>query len=66
MNKVATDRNSLEAELLKTAETIASKSPVGIYTLKQVIKRQYLKKVEDSLDYIARINSATLQTNDTV
>lgn len=34
---------------MKTAEVIASKSPVGIYTLKQVIKRQFRKKVEDSL-----------------
>lgn len=39
----------MEKELLKTAEIIAEKSPVGIYTLKQVIKRQFRKKVEDNL-----------------
>ena len=65
VNKVVPDRKALESQLIKTAEIIASKSPVGIYTLKQVMKRQFLNKVEDSLDYIARINSATLLTKDT-
>lgn len=50
--------------MLKTAELIASKSPVGIYTLKQVIKRQFRKKTDDSLEYIARTNSAMLITKD--
>lgn len=50
---------------MKTAQVIASKSPVGIYTLKQVIKRQMRKKVEDSLEYIARVNSSMLMTKDT-
>ena len=31
---------------MNTAQIIASKSPVGIYTLKQVMKRQLRKKIE--------------------
>lgn len=34
---------------MQLAQTIASKSPVGIYTLKQTMKRQFKKKIDDSL-----------------
>jgi hypothetical protein len=34
---------------MNTAEIIASKSPVGVYTLKQVFKRQFRKKIDDNL-----------------
>lgn len=50
---------------MRVAEDIASKSPVGIHAIKQLIKRQYRKKVDDSLEYIARLNSVMLQTKDT-
>lgn len=48
-----------------TAEVIAVKSPVGVHSLKQVIKRQFRRKIQDSLEYIARVNSALLLTKDT-
>ena len=50
---------------MKNAQLIAEKSPVGIYTLKQVIKRQLRRKVQDSMEYIARMNSSMLITKDT-
>lgn len=39
VSRVFEDRTQLEAGLLETAKIIASKSPVGVYTIKQVIKR---------------------------
>ena len=47
-----------------TAQAIASKSPIAIYALKQIIKRQFKKKVTDSLEYTARVNSSMLFTKD--
>lgn len=49
---------------MNTAEIIALKSPVGVYTLKQVIKRQFRKKIDDNLQFMARLNSSMLLTKD--
>lgn len=43
---------------------IAAKSPVGIHTIKQVIKRNESKDIYEGLEYIARTNSVMLQTKD--
>lgn len=66
MTKVLQTKKDLDDELLLTAKAIASKSPVGIYTLKQVMKREQYKKAFEGLDYMARINSSMLMTKDTV
>lgn len=39
VSRIFEDKAQLEAGLLETARVIASKSPVGIYTIKQVIKK---------------------------
>jgi enoyl-CoA hydratase/carnithine racemase len=39
VSKIFEDKSQLEAGLLETARLIASKSPVGVYTIKQVIKQ---------------------------
>lgn len=66
VTKVLPTKEALDAELLLTAEAIASKSPVGIHSLKQIIKRQFRKKTEESLEYTARVNSSLLFTKDTM
>jgi enoyl-CoA hydratase len=38
VSRVFEDRAQLEAGLLESARVIASKSPVGVHTIKQVIK----------------------------
>lgn len=37
---------------------------MAIFALKQVIKRQFKKKTEDSLDYQVTLNSSVLITKD--
>lgn len=39
---------------------------MGVYTIKQVIKRGESKDIYEGLDYIARTNSVMLQTKDTM
>lgn len=39
MTKVFETKEDLDAGLMETAKSIASKSPVGIYTIKSVIKK---------------------------
>ena len=60
------NKEQMEKELLLTAKAIAEKSPVGIYTLKQVMKREQFKKVHEGLDYIARTNSSMINTRDVI
>lgn len=64
VSKVVEDKQQLEASLLQTAKTIASKSPVGIYTIKQTLRKAESKEFLEGLEYIARINSVMLQTKD--
>ena len=52
----------LETEVFALAEIIASKSPVGIYTIKSIVRRE--SEVDDHLDVMARTNMAMLFTND--
>jgi enoyl-CoA hydratase len=46
------------------ARTIAEKSPVAIYGIKQVLTRQREKDIQDELDFMARWNSLMLQGPD--
>ena len=46
------------------AETIASKSPVAIYTTKKSILYSRDHSVAEGMDHIALLNGAMLQTND--
>ena len=64
VSKIVPTKKDLDHELLLTAKAIAEKSPVGIYTLKQVMKREQYKKVQESLEYMARVNSSMLLTKD--
>ena len=64
VTKVLPSKQAMQEELLLTAKSIASKSPVGVYTLKQVMKRELLKKAEEGMEYIARTNSSMLMTKD--
>lgn len=66
VSKVFQDKAQLEAGLLETAKIIASKSPVGIYTLKQVMRKAQSKDLNEGLEHIARLNSVMLQTKDTI
>ena len=43
------NKEQMEKELLLTAKAMGGKSAVGIYTLKQVMKREQFKKVQEGL-----------------
>lgn len=61
MSKIV-NAEDLEKEAFALAETIASKSPVGIYTIKSILKRE--SNVDDNLDVMARTNMGMIFTND--
>lgn len=46
VSKIVPTKKDLDDELLLTAKAIAEKSPVGIYTLKQIMKREQYKKIQ--------------------
>lgn len=50
--------------LLETAKMIASKSPVAIYTIKQVNVREMKRRIADGMDFLARMNTSMLVTGD--
>lgn len=52
------------SKLVEVATEIASKSPVGIWTIKNVLRRQIKKDFVDNYDHMAAVNSAMLQTGD--
>ena len=64
VSRILEDKAKLEAALLETAKNISSKSPVGVYTIKQVLQKAESREYYEGLEYIARTNSAMLQTND--
>ena len=59
------DKAALESGLLESARVIASKSPVGIYTIKKVIRHSN-KDYYSRLDYVLKMNSVMLQSQDNV
>ncbi|CAD8176352.1 unnamed protein product [Paramecium pentaurelia] len=54
--------DQLNDEIFKLAEIIASKSPVGCYTIKSIVTRE--QNLDSQLDVMARTNMAMLFTND--
>ncbi|CAD8094529.1 unnamed protein product [Paramecium sonneborni] len=52
----------LNDEIFKLAELIASKSPIGCYTIKSILTRE--QNLDSQLDVMARTNMAMLFTND--
>lgn len=64
VSKVFKSQEELQKGLLETAQTIAEKSPVAIWTLKEINRREMKRRIGDGLDYMARTNSAMLVTND--
>ena len=45
---------------------IAAKSPVGIYTIKEVLHQSEAKEIYEGLENMARMNSVMLHTKDTM
>ena len=66
VSKIFETREKMEEGLLETAKVIASKSPMGIHTLKVINRRELYKKAYEGLDYVLRVNSSALLTKDTV
>lgn len=64
VSRVLKDKPELEGALMETARSIASKSPVGVYTLKQTLNQGESRHLSEGMDYIARMNQVMLQTKD--
>lgn len=64
VSKVFKSEQELHAGLLETAKLIAEKSPVAIWTLKQINNHEMRRRIGEGLDYMARTNSAMLMTGD--
>ncbi len=56
IGKVFPDKKTLDVKVRQLAETIASKSPVAVYTLKKVINYQHKEIVARGLEYVAALN----------
>ncbi len=61
---VETDQEATITAALAKAHEIASKSPLAIAGVKQVINAQRDKSIHDGLDYVATWNAGMLQGND--
>ncbi|CAO3656733.1 unnamed protein product [Mucor hiemalis] len=64
VNKVTEDQESALAEALKTAEFIASKSPVAVFGTKQLLNFSRDHSVAEGLNYSVAWNAAMLNTED--
>ncbi|KAL4440782.1 hypothetical protein ABPG74_013763 [Tetrahymena malaccensis] len=64
VSQVVENEEQLNTILLKTAKTIAEKSPVAVWTIKSILTKQRHQIVLPNLDYMARLNSAMAQTSD--
>lgn len=64
VSKIVKDKDELMSKLTELANQIASKSPVGIWTIKNVLQRQIRKDFVDNFDHMATLNSAMLQNSD--
>lgn len=66
VSKLFKTPQEMHVGLLETAKTIAEKSPVAIWTIKQINNHEMRRRIKDGLDYVARTNSAMLATGDVV
>lgn len=64
VSRILEDKQKLKVALLETAQLIASKSPVGIHTIKQTLRKAESKEFYENLESLARTNSGMLQTKD--
>lgn len=64
VNRSFTDKETMLAEVMKIAETIASKSPLSIRGTKHVLLHTRDHSVADGLNYMATWNAAMLLSND--
>lgn len=64
VNEVYDDKETMMAQVMQIAETIASKSPLSIRGTKQVLNFSRDHSVADGLEYIATWNAAMLISND--
>lgn len=62
VSKILKSEEELNKAIFALAETIASKSPVAVYTIKSIVTRE--QNVDDNLDVMARTNMAMLFTGD--
>lgn len=64
VNRVYADRDTLLAEVMAIANTIASKSPLAMRGSKAILTHARDHSVNEGLDYVATWNSALLITDD--
>jgi len=64
VSKICFDAESVLADAFKTATTIASKSPMAVFSTKHNILYNRDHSVEDGLRYIATWNGSALQSKD--
>ncbi|KAL4449864.1 hypothetical protein ABPG74_008237 [Tetrahymena malaccensis] len=64
VSKVSENFETMIKELIEVAQTIASKSPVAVWTIKQALNHDVNKAVAPNLEYMARVNAAMIQTTD--
>jgi len=64
VNEYYKDKSELESEVLKTAAMIASKSPVSIRGIKQMLLYSRDHSVNDSLEAMVQWNASYLLSND--
>ena len=51
-------------KMLEMAQEISRKSPVAVWAIKNVIRRQIKKELGDNLEYMAALNMSMLQNSD--
>eukprot|EP01017_Pseudomicrothorax_dubius_P012885 TRINITY_DN1548_c0_g1_i8.p1 TRINITY_DN1548_c0_g1~~TRINITY_DN1548_c0_g1_i8.p1 ORF type:complete len:185 (-),score=45.80 TRINITY_DN1548_c0_g1_i8:384-938(-) len=64
VNQVFNDKTELEAALLRTAQTIAEKTPIAIWGIKKVLNFQNQTRIREGLDYVQALNMSLLFTDD--
>lgn len=64
VSRVFKDKDEMVKEMIKVAENISSKSPVGIYTIKKVLNGLRRENMEKGLEYVALMNHTMILTND--
>ena len=66
VTRILEDKQKLDEACLETARTIAAKSPVGVYTIKQTLVNAEIKEYMEGLDYVVTTNGVMLQTKDMI
>ncbi|MGB0751203.1 MAG: enoyl-CoA hydratase-related protein, partial [Gammaproteobacteria bacterium] len=64
VNQVYTTQEEMLEGVMGVAREIASKAPLAIYGLKQIMNHSRDNKTADTLDYIALWNASMLKTDE--